>query len=345
MKRSLPFLLCFGLLTGCTSGGSVSQPSEAQFFSMDTLMSVRVYDGGGTDAVQAARQAITQLDSLLSRTDPDSAVSTLNAHAGDGTPVELDPQVTGLLAFSKSVSQLLPSYFDITIAPVMDAWGFTTEERHVPTQEALTSAMALVDSSRLLVDANTSTAQLELEGMEVDLGAVAKGFAAQQADAALREQGVTSALLDLGGNVTVLGCKPDGSAWQVAVKDPQNPDQALCVLSLEDETASTSGGYERYFEENGVQYHHIIDPETGYPADSGLLSVTVVSSNHMLADALSTALFVAGPEKALEFWQNRDDFELVLCTQDQQVIITQGLEEGYRPAGADRGYTYEIARR
>ena len=345
MKRSLPFLLCFGLLSGCTSGGSGTQPSEAQFFSMDTLMSIRVYDGNAQQALQAARQAVTRLDGLLSRTDPDSAVSTLNAHAGDGLPVALDEQTIEVLSFSKSIARLLPGCFDITIAPVMDAWGFTTETRHVPAQEDLSAAMALVSSDKLLVDETASAARLELAGMEVDLGAVAKGFAARQADAALREQGVTSALLDLGGNVTVLGCKPDGSAWQVAVKDPQNPDQALCVLSLEDETASTSGGYERYFEEDGVRYHHIIDPETGYPAESGLLSVTVVSSNHMLADALSTALYVAGPEKALEFWDSRDDFELVLCTQDNRVIVTQGLEEGYRPAGEERGYTYEIARR
>ena len=345
MKRFLPFLLSLMVLCGCSARQSGAEPIQTQFFSMDTVMSIRVYDGGGEDAVQAARQEVEQLDKLLSRTDPDSQLSALNAHAGDRSDLALDAQLVGLLAFSKSISQLLPGCFDVTIAPVMDAWGFTGESRHVPSPDALSATMALVDSDLLTVDEDASAARLELAGMEVDLGAVAKGFAAEQAEAVLREQGVTSGLLDLGGNITTIGCKSDGYPWQVAVKDPQNTSEALCVLSLADQTASTSGGYERYFEENGVAYHHIIDPKTGYPAQTGLQSVTVVSADHQLADALSTALFVAGEEAALDFWRSRDDFELVLCTQDNRVVVTQGLEEGYRPAGQERGYTYEIARR
>lgn len=345
MKRILPLLLCLGLLAGCAPAQSEAQPAQVQFFAMDTVMSVQVYGENGEAGVQAARQEVERLDGLLSRTDPDSEISALNAHAGDGVPISVEPEVAELLAFGQSVSALLPGAFDITIAPVMDAWGFTGEERHVPTAEALSAAMALVDSDRLTVDAAASTALLEQAGMEVDLGAVAKGFAAGRAEAALRASGATCALLDLGGNVTVIGCRPDGQPWQVAVKDPQSTDQALCVLSLENRTASTSGGYERYFEEDGVTYHHIIDPKTGYPAESGLRSVTVISADHQLADALSTALFVAGEEAALDLWRSRDDFELVLCTQDDRVIVTQGLEAGYRPTGEERGYTYEIARR
>ena len=345
MKRFLPFFLCLLLLSGCAALSGEAEPAQVQFFSMDTVMSIRVYDGGGEDAIQAARQEVERLDKLLSRTATDSEISALNSHAGDGTLVSMEPEVIQLLTFAQSISQLLPGDFDITIAPVMDAWGFTTEEQHVPSDAALSAAMALVDSSLLTVDEEASAARLEQAGMEVDLGAVAKGFAASRAEAVLREHDVTSALVDLGGNITAIGGKLDGSPWQVAVKDPQNTSEALCVLSLSDQTASTSGGYERYFEQNGVIYHHIIDPKTGYPAQSGLLSVTVVSSNQMLADALSTALFVGGEEDALAFWRSRDDFELVLCTEDNRVIVTEGLEAGYRPAGEERGYTYEIARR
>ena len=345
MKRFLPLLLCLVILSGCTAPSGEAEPAQVQFFSMDTIMSIRVYNDGGEDAVQAARQEVERLDKLLSRTDPDSEISALNRHAGDGTFVSMEPEVIQLLAFAQSVPQWLPGAFDITIAPIMDAWGFTTEKQHVPSDDALSAAMALVDSSLLTVDETTSSARLERAGMEVDLGAVAKGFAASRAEAVLRDYNVTSALLDLGHNITAIGSKLDGSPWQVAVQDPQNTSEALCVLSLADQTASTSGGYERYFEQDGVIYHHIIDPKTGYPAQNGLLSVTVVSSNQMLADALSTALFVAGPEEALDFWRSRDDFELVLCTDDNRVIVTEGLEAGYRPAGEERGYTYEIARR
>ena len=342
MKRVISFLLLplFFLLAGCAP-----QEAEEQFFTMDTVMSIRAYGSGAADAVSAARQEIEALNAQLSRTDPNSLIAQLNAHAGDGTDVALDEDTAHLLAFSKSISQLLPGDFDITIAPVMDAWGFTGEDRHVPDSDTLAVAMALVDSEALLVDETAGTARLEQAGMAVDLGAVAKGYAAAKAEAVLREAGITSALLDLGRNITAIGPKTDGTPWRVGVANPEDDSQYLCVLSLEDQTASTSGGYERWFEENGVRYHHIIDPKTGYPADSGLKSVTVISSDHLLADALSTSLFVAGPEEALEFWRSRDDFELVLCTDQNQLLVTEGLESGFTFTGEEQGYDYQIVRR
>lgn len=342
MKRLISFLLAplFFLLPGCGA-----QEAEEQFFSMDTVMSIHTYGSGAAEAAASARREIEALDAQLSRTKADSLISQLNAHAGDGTDVAMDADTARLLAFSKSVSQLLPGDFDITIAPVMDAWGFTGEDRHVPDSETLSAAMALVGSEGLWVDEAAGTARLERAGMAVDLGAVAKGYAAAKAEEALREAGVTSALLDLGRNITAIGPKTDGTAWRVGVADPENDSQYLCILSLEDQTASTSGDYERYFEENGVRYHHIIDPETGYPADSGLKSVTVISDDHLLADALSTALFVAGPEEALEFWRSREDFELVLCTEENQLLVTEGLEAGFTFTGEELGYDCQIIRR
>ena len=342
MKQRISFLLAcvFLCLPGCRASGA-----EQTFFAMDTVMSVPVSGRRGPPPVAAAREAVERLDGLLSRTDSDSQIARLNTAAGDGAAVAVDPDVAELLAFSQEIARQLPGDFDITIAPVMDAWGFTTEERHVPAPDALAAAMALVDSEELSVDTEASAASLARAGMEVDLGAVAKGFAAREAEAAIRDAGGTSAMLDLGGNVTVIGAKEDGSPWRVAVTDPLDTGSYLCVRALTDVTLSTSGGYERYFEEDGVRYHHIIDPETGYPADSGLLSVTVVSADHLLADALSTARFVAGPEEALDFWRSRDDFELVLCTDQGELLVTAGLEDVFTFAGADRGYTYEIARR
>lgn len=347
MKRHFfSIVLFFSLiLSGCTAAGGTPDPAVKQFFAMDTLMRLEAYGPQGEAAVQAAQTELERLEELFSRTRADSQVSRLNACAGDGSWVPLAPEVAALLEEACTLSGLLPGCFDVTIAPVMDAWGFTTEERHVPAPDALAAAMALVDSAELSVDTEASAASLARAGMEVDLGAVAKGFAAREAEAAIRDAGGTSAMLDLGGNVTVIGAKEDGSPWRVAVKDPRDTGSYLCVLALTDVTLSTSGGYERYFEEDGVRYHHIIDPETGYPADSGLLSVTVVSADHLLADALSTALFVAGPEEALDFWRSRDDFELVLCTDQGELLVTEGLEDVFTFAGADRGYTYEIARR
>ena len=342
MKRIISFSLALFFFLGC---GCTVQEASQQFFSMDTVMSIQASGRGAEEAVQEAQGAVEALDAQLSRTRQDSLISQLNAHAGDGTARHLDEGTTQLLVRAKEVSQLLPGCFDITIAPVMDAWGFTGEARHVPDQAELAQAMALVDSEQLLVDEQENTARLAQEGMAVDLGAVAKGYAAGQAEAVLRERGITSALLNLGRNITLIGTKPDGKPWRVGVADPAEESSSLCVLELSDQTASTSGGYERWFEEDGVRYHHIIDPKTGYPAQSGLLSVTVVSPDPVLADALSTALCVAGPEAALDFWRSREDFELVLCTEDQRVIVTQGLEAGLDFRGEEQGYVCDIARR
>lgn len=342
MKRLISFLLIpiFLLLSSC----SVPQAQE-QFFTMDTIMSITVYGKGAEEAAASARQKVEELNDQLSRTAADSLISQLNAHAGDGSDIQMDKDTLDLLSFAKSISQLLPGDFDITIAPVMDAWGFTTEDRHVPDDKTLSAAMALVNSENLIIDKDAGTARLSQPGMAVDLGSIAKGYAAAQAESVLRDAGITSALLDLGRNITAIGPKTDGTAWRVGVANPQDDSQYLCIISLEDQTASTSGGYERWFEENGVRYHHIIDPKTGYPAQSGLLSVTVISSNHLLADALSTALFVAGPEDAINFWRSRDDFELVLCTDQGQVMVTEGLEAGFEFRGEEQGYDCQIIRR
>ena len=166
-----------------------------------------------------------------------------------------------------------------------------------------------------------------------------------------RANGVESGKISLGGNVFVLGTKPDGSDWRVGIKDPQNEEALAVILPLRDAYAITSGGYERYFEENGKTYHHIIDPSTGYPADSGLLSVTVVAAdngpdwagagNGAMCDAFSTALFVMGEEQALDFWRNGGyDFDLVLVTEDGRVVITAGLADRFEEV-KDSGYTYE----
>lgn len=340
-----PLLLLLSGCAGCSAPAEETPPAQRQLFAMDTLMSLTVYGPQGEAAVQAAQQELSRLDGLLSRTDPDSQISQLNARAGDGTWVPLEPETAGVLEFAQQAAQLLPGAFDCTIAPVMDAWGFTQQECRVPAPAQLERSLSLVDSAALLVDPSVPAARLERADMAVDLGAVAKGFAAGRAAKAVLDAGASSALLDLGRNVTVLGDGPSGPFWRVAVIDPQDAGRYLGVVAMRDQTASTSGGYERYFEQDGVRYHHIIDPKTGYPADSGLLSVTVISSDPQLADALSTALFVAGKDSALDFWRGREDFELILCSAGGTVTVTEGLEDHFQFQGDAYGYTCETARR
>lgn len=165
--------------------------------------------------------------------------------------------------------------------------------------------------------------------MEIDLGSVAKGFAGQQAADYLRENGVSSALLNLGGNVQTVGCKPDGSPWQIAIKDPQHDHSPMLVLSVTDKAVVTSGGYERYFEQAGKHYCHIMSPATGHPAETGLASVTIVGEDGLLCDGLSTSLFLMGLEDAAAFWAESNDFEAIFMTEAGTVYLTEGLKTAF----------------
>lgn len=347
MKRFFSLFLAFLVLL-CAGGcaptvGEVGAVNE--FFAMDTIMRVTAYGDEGEAAAAAARAEVERLEALLSRTRSDSQLFRLNSHAGDGTPVPVEGDLISLLTFAQTLSADVGGALDITIAPVMDAWGFTGETQQVPPRDELEALLPLVDCQAIELDTDAGTALLPEAGMAVDLGALAKGFAAGRAEHVIRAAGISSALLDLGRNVTAIGLKPDGAPWRVAVQDPLDTNRYLGVLSLTDQTSSTSGGYERYFEADGVRYHHIIDPATGYPAQSGLCSVTVVSPDGLLADALSTALFILGPEKALDYWREGSGFELILCGENHVVTVTEGLEDTFDFQGTDGGYTYEIARR
>lgn len=216
---------------------------------------------------------------------------------------------------------------DISVYPIVRAWGFTTGSYQVPDEETIQSLLPLVDYTQIQYDAATGVVTLP-EGMEIDLGSVAKGYAGQLAAQMLREHGVQSALLNLGGNVQTVGTKPDGSPWQIGIKDPQGED-AMMVLSVEDQAVVTSGGYERYFEQDGQTYWHIMDPSTGHPADSGLLSVTIVGKQGIICDGLSSSLFVMGLEKAADLWAQSGDFEAVFVTASGEVYITEGLQDRF----------------
>lgn len=332
MKRLIPLLLILLLpLAGCSQ-----KPVQQQFFAMDTLMSVTAYTEN-EQAVTKAVQEINRLEALLSRTRTDSEVAKLN-QSGEG---ELSSDTESVLQLALNWSKKTHGAFDITVAPVSCAWGFSGSKEHrIPSGDELKTLLALVDSGS--VSLQNGHAFLGKSGMELDLGGIAKGYACKQAEAILRESGVESALLDLGGNITVIGSKPDGSAWRIAVQDPTNSSATAGILSLRDCSAITSGAYQRYFEQSGVKYHHIIDPRTGYPADSGLLSATVVCTDPALGDLLSTAVFVLGEEDALALWRKEKCFDLVLVTDDGRVVVTKGLKDVFS-LNANGKYTLEYA--
>ena len=323
----LPLLLA---LCGCSS------EAQAQFFAMDTSMSMTLSAKGAADILSASQEEILRLEGLLSPTDENSAVCALNR----GESVE-NEELSALLESSLSHSAATSGAFDITVAPVVSAWGFTGEAFRVPSQEELAALLERTGYENI-----SAAAPLSLpEGFAVDFGGIAKGYASDRIAALWTQSGVESGCAALGGNVYVHGHKPDGSLWRVAVRDPRNAAGAVGILSLNDAFAVTSGGYERNFTENGVTYHHIIDPGTGYPAQSGLLSVTVVShQSGTLCDAYSTALFVLGEAEALKLWrESAGAFDLILVTEDGRVLITESLADAFEKNESST-YRYEIVR-
>lgn len=330
MKRTLAALLLTFFLCSC---GTPREPESIQFISMDTFMSI-TYEAEDIDAVHHAMREIGRLEALLSRTREESAVSALNR----GETVE-DAELSAILTRAAKLCKATGGAFDITVAPVVSAWGFTEDEYRVPTQEEITALLTHVGAGGIGSDGESVTLA---EGVSIDLGGIGKGYASDCTARVFKEENVSCALAALGGNVYAHGTKSDGSPWRVAVRDPFDASAYIGALSLTDAFAVTSGGYERYFESGGKTYHHIIDPATGYPAESGLASVTVVCGEGLLADALSTALYVMGEAKAVEFYRTFEEpFDMILVTQDGRVVLTEGAAALWDTSVAENSYRYE----
>lgn len=304
----------------------IQQPVSRDVFAMDTYMTVTAYGDAAQNAVDEAVAEIERLDGILSTGDENSEIFALNQQGG-GT---ISEDTEYLLERSLEIWQDTDGTFEIGIYPVMQAWGFTSGEYRVPSKEELDQLLSLADSSQISVNQEDSSVSFGKDGMKIDLGGIAKGYTSSRIMDIFRNDGVTSGLVSLGGNVQVLGVKPDGSKWRVAIQSPSGGDEYLGILEAADCAVITSGGYERYFEEGGVTYHHIIDPSTGYPADSGLESVSIVSADGTLADGLSTALFIMGREKAEAFWrEHSDEFDAILLDDNGVVYITEGIADDF----------------
>ena len=339
----LAALLAAGSLTAC-GAPEAREMRSVQVFAMDTVMNLRAYGGETEAALKAAEDEIYRLDEELSRTREDSVVSVLNS-APAGTAVDVGTELYDLIARALDFSAATDGAFDITLAPVSSAWGFTEDAYRVPTREELDQLLPHVGAEHVRLE-GTSAVSLD-EGTQIDLGAIAKGYASDAMAEIYQAHGVTHGIVDLGGNTWVCGGNLEGEPWQIGIQDPARQAGALAgILSASDAFAVTSGGYQRYFEENGRRYHHIIDPATGYPAESSLTSVTVVADgtvgNGTMCDALSTALFVMGEDRALDFWRSGVyDFDLVLVTEDGRLLVTDGIADRFQP-DESAGYAYEI---
>lgn len=342
MKSHRFFVTClaFLMLTACAAPAEAGNRCQTEVLAMDTIMTLTIYgknDRQGEAILQDAAGRIRELEGLLSATDESSEIYRAN-HSG-GMPVSLSDDTRSLLTEALSLCASTGGALDVSVYPVVRAWGFTAEKYRVPAAAEIEELLSRTDHTRISMENGVLTLP---EGMELDLGAVAKGYAGDRLMELFAEKGVKSAIVSLGGNIQTLGAKPDGSPWRVAVQAPEGGYAG--VLEVVEKAVITSGGYQRYFEQDGRIYIHIIDPATGYPVENELASVTIVSDSGTRGDGLSTALFVMGREGAADYWREHRDFDFVLLMKDGSAAVTEGLEDCFSLYGAWENRPLEVIR-
>ncbi len=296
---------------------------EKSFPAMGTVHTVTIFDAEGPEAASDARAYLLDLHGAWSCFKEDSLISRINQAAGR-QPVAVDEDTFEVLRQAKRYGRFTEGAFDVTVGPLADLWRRAMEERQLPGDEAVWQALALVNFANITLDEEAHTVLLEKAGQRIDLGGIAKGYAVDELIKRLRRHGVHRALLDLGGTVAALGC-----GLPVGIRDPFRLHGApMGTLMLEDRIAVTSGVYERFAYMDGYRYHHVVDPRTGYPSKSGLVSVTLVGENGGALDAFATAALILGMEKSAPMLAEQG-MDAVFVTEQGQVFVTRGLKRQF----------------
>lgn len=330
MKKLFPALFIAFVFSLISCGQTKTSES---FTAMNTFMTLSIYSSSAKKANSVCKQIqkkINELESIFSTTLPDSDVYYINHNKKLPDPMKLE--LLEILNFSADMYKKTDGAFNPALYPVIREWGFTTEDYKIPSVQRINEFLFHTDYSALCNSSFAANVSVT-DGMELDFGAIGKGYAADQAVKILEENGIKSALLDFGGNIQTIGRKPDGSLWRVGIKNPWTGD-AACALKVEEKAVVTSGGYERFFEDaDGNRYIHIFDPKTGRPSESNLESVTIICTSGKYADCLSTALFVMGKDTAIEWWKaNPDiDFDFILITKDRCLIYSEKIQDFIEP--------------
>lgn len=330
------------------SGFTLVNPLEEKSFSktnfaLSTVISIKAFGNNSEKAVEAAMDRIQEIENRMSAYIEGSDVWNVN-HSGSKEAVKVKPDTLQVVKRGLYYSRLTGGNFDITIKPLVDLWAINTERPRVPEPQQVNEAIKKIGYQKVQIDEKQGTIKLLQEGAGIDLGGIAKGYAADEVIRVLREHGIKRAYADLGGNVIVLGKKkiglmeyitswirgkkvPREQDWKIGIQDPfKGRGLYMAIVEVSDKAVVTSGPYERNFEKDGKLYHHILSPYTGYPSASGLVSATIIADNSTDADALSTSLFLLGEEKGLQLIESQPGIEAITINQYKQVRITKGLE-------------------
>ena len=324
MKKKLAAILIPVILIGLIIAVAVTRKAKSEYsdtgvsisdsgFFFDTVITITLYGDSASSLIEECFDLCREYESLLSRTVEGSDIWNIN-HA-DGKPTEVDPRTAGLIADALSYSVLTEGRFDISIAAASTLWDFTDHNNDLPDPDALNEAIKHIDYTKIHVSG--STVILDDPEMMIDLGGIAKGFIADQLKDYLVSKGVKNALINLGGNVLVIGDKPDGFPFLIGIQYPfRDEGETIAAAMLSDSSLVTSGGYERYIENDGRVFHHILDPKTGYGIDSDIVSVSICCSSSMQADALSTCTFLLGYDEGTKLIESQKNVSALIITDD-----------------------------
>jgi len=328
-KVLVPVLILVLFLSACAQPKIVSGAT----FALDTLVDLKIYgyrnQKAGEALIQDSFDLLSSLEDTLSLHVEGSDIYNLKQNAGV-RPVAVSDLTYRVLEDSLFFSEKTGGLFDVTIGPLIDLWAIDPPDGHYPSAAELDAVLPLIDYHRIEFLGNN---QIELrdKGMVANLGAIAKGTIADELKAFLIENGVKSALINLGGNVLAVGSKPDGSSFVIGIQDPdKGRGEYLLSLEINDEAVVSSGDYERYFEYEGKKYHHILNPKTGFPADTNIKQVTIVTQNSQMADGLSTSVLLLGVQDGIRLVESLDGVEAILMTKDNYIYFTEGLRGKYQ---------------
>ena len=339
VKRLLCAVLGLAMMLALAACGG-TQMEQKQIFAMDTIMTLTAYGRKASAGIDAATSTLNAMDALL---DPELPTSkTYEINHSNGSNVVVPAQIAKMLSTAKTVYEQSDGALDLSLYPVIKLWGFVDSRYYVPTDEELSAVIVKKAFDKMVLTSYPMTGSYTVNfpaGTEISFGSIAKGCAAENAIGAMRQAGVESGIISLGGNVQTLGLKPDGSNWTVAIQDPNNTSSWVGTVSVGEKAVVTSGSYQRFFEFDGNTYHHIINPKTAGPVNNGLVSATIICDDGTMADALSTAMFVLGETRALNYWRQYGGFEMILINKNNQVICTKGLIDTYTPSNTD---TYSV---
>ena len=327
MYKKISVLLIFIIITislaSCKTTNKEIKNTQ-QFFSMDTIIDITIYGENHEKAFKECNEEINRLDKLFSVNKKDSDIYKIN-HS-NGKSVDVSKDTIDVIQSSIEISKITNGDFDITIYPLVKLYGFTTDKYYAPTQSKIEEKLKLVNYKDIKVKGDSISIKPK---MQLDLGAIAKGYTGKKIKEVLINNSVEKAIISLGGNVETVGTKGEKDKWQIGVQNPDGED-IIMTIGVDETSVITSGAYRRNVTIDDKFYHHIIDPKNGKPADKGVKSVTIVGKDSIKGDALSTAVYVKGTEKGLEFYKENKGIYMVMITQDNKIYVSKELKENVK---------------